>query len=112
MVTQRCPRCASGRVRLGYRPTPIWSKVLFRYNLLCDNCNWEFTGFGLPGTVSTKPTKKPKKSSSGTTRASGTSGPRNEAGQAREGAEEGVETFRGDGENGAQAQKKRVKIKL
>lgn len=61
MVSQRCPRCASGRVRRGYRPTPIWSKVLFRYNLLCDNCNWEFTGFAIPGTVSTKPTKKPKK---------------------------------------------------
>jgi ribosomal protein L37AE/L43A len=62
MVSQRCPRCASERVRRGYRPTPIWSKVLFRYNLLCDNCNWEFTGFAVPGTVSTKPTKKPKKS--------------------------------------------------
>jgi len=61
MVSQRCPRCASGRVRRGYRPTPIWSKVLFRYNLLCDNCNWEFTGFAIPGTVSTKPTKKLKK---------------------------------------------------
>lgn len=61
MVSQRCPRCASGRVRRGYRPTPIWSKVLFRYNLLCDNCNWEFTGFAIPGTVSTKPTKRQKK---------------------------------------------------
>lgn len=60
MVTQRCPRCASGRVRRGYRPTPIWSKILFRYILLCDNCNWEFTGFAIPGTVSTKPTKKKK----------------------------------------------------
>jgi hypothetical protein len=28
--------------------------------LLCDNCNWEFTGFAIPGTVSTKPTKKKK----------------------------------------------------
>lgn len=61
MVSQRCPRCVSDRVRRGYRPTPIWSKVLFRYNLLCDNCNWEFTGFAIPGTVSTKPTKRPKK---------------------------------------------------
>lgn len=61
MVSQRCPRCASGRVRRGYRPTPIWSKVFFRYNLLCDNCNWEFTGFAVPGTVSTKPTKRQKK---------------------------------------------------
>jgi hypothetical protein len=29
--------------------------------LLCDNCNWEFKGFAIPGTVSTRPTKKRKK---------------------------------------------------
>jgi hypothetical protein len=29
--------------------------------LLCDSCNWEFKGFAVPGTVSAKPTKKPKK---------------------------------------------------
>jgi hypothetical protein len=29
--------------------------------LLCDNCNWEFKGFAVPGTVSAKPTKNPKK---------------------------------------------------
>lgn len=60
MISQRCPKCSSDRVRLGYRPTPIWSKVLFRYHLLCDNCNWEFTGFAVPGTVSHKPTRKKK----------------------------------------------------
>jgi hypothetical protein len=51
-------------VRRGYRPTPLWSKILFRYNLLCDNCNWEFTGFAVPGTVTAKPTKRPKKNTS------------------------------------------------
>ena len=61
MISQKCPKCRSKRVRRGYRPTPIWSKALFRYNLLCDNCNWEFIGFAVPGTVSAKPTKKPKK---------------------------------------------------
>lgn len=61
MVAQNCPRCSSSRVRRGYRPTPIWAKVLFRYNLLCDSCNWEFRGFAIPGTVSTKPPKKRKK---------------------------------------------------
>lgn len=66
MISQRCPKCGSHRIRRGYRPTPIWSKVLFRYNLLCDNCNWEFTGFAVPGTVSAKPTKKPKKDNQGT----------------------------------------------
>lgn len=60
MISQRCPKCLSKRVRHGYRPTPIWSKVLFRYNLLCDACNWEFVGFAVPGTISHKPTKKHK----------------------------------------------------
>ena len=62
MSTQKCPRCNSSRIRRGYRPTPLWSKLIFRYNLLCDNCNWEFKGFAIPGTVQTKPTKKIKKS--------------------------------------------------
>ncbi len=61
MSTQNCPRCNSNRIRRGYRPTYIWSKLIFRYNLLCDNCNWEFKGFAIPGTVTTKPTKKQKK---------------------------------------------------
>jgi hypothetical protein len=61
MISQKCPKCLSDRVRRGYRPTPLWSKILFRYNLLCDNCNWEFVGFAVPGTVSAKPTKNPKK---------------------------------------------------
>lgn len=62
MISQKCPKCKSSRIRRGYRPTPIWSKLMFRYNLLCDGCNWEFTGFAIPGTVSNKPTRKPKKS--------------------------------------------------
>ena len=62
MVSQKCPRCASSRIRRGYRPTPLWLKVFFRYYLLCDSCNWEFTGFAVPGTVSAKPTRKSKKS--------------------------------------------------
>lgn len=61
MISQRCPKCGSSRVRHGYTPTRIWSKFLFRYNLLCDACNWEFKGFAMPGTVSTKPKRKPKK---------------------------------------------------
>lgn len=61
MISQRCPRCNSTRIRRGYRPTPIWSKILFRYSLLCDGCNWEFKGFAVPGTVSTKSNKRKKK---------------------------------------------------
>jgi len=48
-------------VRRGYRPTPLWSKILFRYHLLCDSCNWEFAGFAVPGTVASKPTKSGRK---------------------------------------------------
>ncbi|MDQ3321553.1 MAG: hypothetical protein M3525_03720 [Acidobacteriota bacterium] len=60
MISQHCPRCHSKRIRRGYRPTPLWSKILLRYNLLCDGCNWEFIGFAVPGTISAKPTKKRK----------------------------------------------------
>lgn len=61
MISQRCPRCGSSRIRRGYRPTPIWTKIFFRFNLLCDGCNWEFKGFAVPGTVSSKPNRKKKK---------------------------------------------------
>ncbi len=61
MISQKCPRCSSNRVRRGYRKTPIYMKLVGRYYLLCDACNWEFTGFALPGTVTAKSTrKKPK----------------------------------------------------
>lgn len=58
MATQRCPKCKSTRVRQGYRPTPLFIKMIFRYNLLCDQCNWEFRGFAIPGTLSRKTKKK------------------------------------------------------
>jgi len=61
MATQRCPQCGSNRVRRGYRSTSVFWKLLLRYNLLCDNCNLEFNGFAIPGTVSSKPTKNPNK---------------------------------------------------
>jgi hypothetical protein len=60
MISQKCPRCRSSRIRRGYRPTPIWSRLLFRYNLLCDNCNWEFVGFALPGFISPMQTRSSK----------------------------------------------------
>ncbi|HUR98400.1 MAG TPA: hypothetical protein VMZ26_10085 [Pyrinomonadaceae bacterium] len=61
MISQRCPKCYSTRVRRGYRPTPIWSKILFRYHLLCDKCNLEFKGFAVPGTVNTRGGRGKKK---------------------------------------------------
>lgn len=48
-------------MRRGYRPTPFLLKCLFRFNLLCDTCNWEFVGFAVPGTLSSKSKKKAKK---------------------------------------------------
>lgn len=58
MATQKCPRCESSRVRRGYRPTSLFKKLTFRYNLLCDSCNWQFVGFAIPGTVPSKTKKK------------------------------------------------------
>lgn len=63
MISQRCPKCNSTRIRAGYRPTLLWSKMLFRYNLLCNNCNWEFKGFAVPGTVTSKSSRNKKKQS-------------------------------------------------
>jgi hypothetical protein len=61
LIFSKCPRCNSDRIRRGYRPTSLILKFIGRYNLLCDSCNWEFSGFAIPGTVSAKPTKKKKK---------------------------------------------------
>ena len=66
MISQRCPKCRSDRIRRGYRPTPFISKIFFRYHLLCNKCNWEFTGFAVPGTVESRPErKKPSKKKEG-----------------------------------------------
>lgn len=61
MISQKCPRCHSDRVRRGYRPTRIWSKIFFRYNLLCNACNWQFKGFAVPFTVTDKPVRKKRR---------------------------------------------------
>ncbi len=60
MSTQACPRCKSNRIRQGYRATPILRKLIFRYNLLCNDCNWEFIGYAIPGTVSSKVKRRPR----------------------------------------------------
>jgi C4-type Zn-finger protein len=60
MATQRCPRCKSNRIRHGYRPTPFFRRLILRYNLLCNDCNWEFVGFAIPGTISSKVKRKKK----------------------------------------------------
>ncbi len=64
MISQRCPKCKSSRIRRGYRPTPWPLRLIGRYNLLCDDCNLLFRGFALPGTVKSTRTKKKSKSQS------------------------------------------------
>lgn len=61
MISQRCPKCDSSRIRRGYRPTSIFKKILFRFNLLCDNCNWEFVGFALPFQKSSRSNRSVKR---------------------------------------------------
>jgi ribosomal protein L37AE/L43A len=51
MICQSCPQCLSNRVRKGYLKTGFWSKIIFRYYLLCDHCNLEFKGFAAPRSV-------------------------------------------------------------
>jgi hypothetical protein len=64
MISQRCPKCKSSRIRRGYRPTPWPLRLIGRYNLLCDDCNLLFRGFAVPGTVKSSRTKKKSKSRS------------------------------------------------
>ena len=58
MISQRCPKCRSSRIRRGYRPTPLWRKIFGIYNLLCNDCNLLFKGFAVPGTVPKHSRKK------------------------------------------------------
>ncbi|MEO6392609.1 MAG: hypothetical protein ABIP75_12205 [Pyrinomonadaceae bacterium] len=58
MISQRCPKCRSSRIRRGYRPTPLLLRMFGRYNLLCDECNLLFRGWAVPGTVKSSRNKK------------------------------------------------------
>lgn len=62
MISQKCPKCGSKRIRRGYRATSIFTKIFFRFQLLCDNCNWEFKGFAFPfGKSSKNPASRKRK---------------------------------------------------
>ena len=58
MISQRCPKCRSSRVRRGYTDTPLLLRMIGVYSLLCDNCNLLFRGFALPGTVPARGTHR------------------------------------------------------
>jgi hypothetical protein len=58
MFTPKCPICLSRKIKHGYLPTPIFRQLLFRYNLRCSKCNWEFIGFAFPGMIPAKKRKR------------------------------------------------------
>jgi hypothetical protein len=57
MISQRCPKCRSSRIRKGYKPTPFLFRLVGIHYLLCNHCNLLFTGFAVPGTVG-RPSRK------------------------------------------------------
>ena len=59
MISQKCPKCRSSRIRKGYKPTPLLFRLVGIHHLLCNHCNLLFTGFAVPGTVG-RPNKKPR----------------------------------------------------
>ncbi len=43
----KCPACRSDRVYKGYRPAPLFLRLLRFHSCLCENCNLQFRGFSL-----------------------------------------------------------------
>ena len=63
MISQRCPKCRSSRIRKGYKPTPWLFRLVGIHYLLCNHCNLLFTGFAVPGTVGRSSRKSVPRSS-------------------------------------------------
>ena len=59
MISQKCPKCRSSRIRKGYKPTPLLFRLVGIHYLLCNHCNLLFTGFAVPGTVGHSSRKPP-----------------------------------------------------
>jgi hypothetical protein len=64
MISQKCPKCRSSRIRKGYKPTPLLFRLVGIHYLLCNHCNLLFTGFAVPGTVGKSGKKAPARSGS------------------------------------------------
>ena len=64
MISQRCPKCRSSRIRRGYKPTPLLFRLVGIHHLLCNHCNLLFTGFAVPGTVGRSSRKSVERRSS------------------------------------------------
>ncbi len=114
MATQKCPKCGSSNVRRGYRPTHLLLKAVFRYHLLCDDCNWEFSGFAIPGTVPKKIKKKRNSTEiQGLAESKGTENNEIEPTiTTNESSEKQTSLTEGYQNNGKNKVKKRVKVKL
>lgn len=69
MISQRCPKCKSKRIRRGYQHTPLLLRIIGLYHLLCDECNLLFRGFAVPGTVNSRSKKRDRKLRMNTDRA-------------------------------------------
>lgn len=69
MISQKCPKCHSARIRRGYKPTPWIFRLVGIHHLLCNHCNLLFTGFAVPGTVGRSSRKSRRQRHSGGTKA-------------------------------------------
>lgn len=65
MISQKCPKCRSSRIRKGYKPTALIFRMFGIHQLLCNHCNLLFTGFAVPGTVGRSSRKSRTKKDSG-----------------------------------------------
>ena len=65
MISQKCPKCRSSRIRKGYKPTPLLLRLVGIHYLLCNHCNLLFTGFAVPGTVGRSSRKSGRSGSDG-----------------------------------------------
>ncbi|MGI9034763.1 MAG: hypothetical protein ACR2GD_01875 [Pyrinomonadaceae bacterium] len=108
----KCPVCKSSRIRRGYRPTPVWSKIILRFNLLCENCNWEFRDFALAWKLPAKSIRHSKKRyGEKNTVAGGLPNNSDESPEANVARLNGGEAVRAD-EKKIRHKKRKVKIKL
>jgi hypothetical protein len=114
LIFSKCPRCNSNRIRRGYRRTPIWWRILGRYHLLCNACNWEFIGWAIPGTVESAAKRRRKKRAEEKQRqAIETFEESNEPVENLEKAEDNIETAEDAPKNLKRVKvRKRVKVKL
>lgn len=62
MLTPRCPRCKSRRIQHGFNDAPLGLRLVGIRELLCNNCNLEFKGFALPGSLKRVPSSREESS--------------------------------------------------